>query len=155
MANRARTLALLLVAALPGLAIGQLSEEDSKEVAAYPLAMEKVEKAFKASTGLQRLLRNDPALARDLEARDLQDQIRRFEGSAKVKDALRPLGITPRDFCLTMKAIAMARMAAMMPPTLPHPAASSDHIKFYREHQGEIEKLEEQQALPPEPSPAS
>jgi hypothetical protein len=148
---RASLLVLSLLAVLPQAALAQLSEEDSKAVASYPLSMEKVEKAMKASIALQRLLRNEPSVAHDLEARDLGDQVHRFEGSSKVQDTLKPFGIGARDFCYTMKALAMARMAAMMPPTLPHPAASGDHIKFYREHKEEIEKLEEDAAEPRTP----
>jgi len=44
---RASLLVLSLLAVLPQAALAQLSEEDSKAVASYPLSMEKVEKAMR------------------------------------------------------------------------------------------------------------
>jgi hypothetical protein len=128
-------------------ALAQMTPEDDKAIAEYPLSMEKVEKALKASAALHRLLGTDPGLARSIDASareaTLDDQIRSFESKAKVGDLVRSFAISVRDFCFAIKAVAMAREASRMPPKLPHPAASQEHIQFYRDHQEEIDTLED------------
>jgi hypothetical protein len=136
---------LLGLCAAPALA--QMTGEDQKAIAAYPLSMEKVDKALKASAALHRLLGTDPGLAHEIDASareaSLDQQIRTFESKAKVGELVRSFNITVRDFCLTIKAVAMAQEASRMPPKLPHPAASPEHIQFYRDHQEEIDALED------------
>jgi hypothetical protein len=143
--GRLGILAVALVG-LAGHAFGGLSEADEKAIAEYPLTMEKVESALKASAALHRLLAKNPTLAREVDASSrgaLNEQVRLFESKTQIKDLVRSSTLSVRDFCLTIKAVALAREASEMPPKLSHPGASAEHIQFYREHQEQIDALEE------------
>jgi hypothetical protein len=144
---RTRSLVVVILLGIGAFARAGMTEEEDKVVAGYPLTMEKVEKALRASAALNKSMKTNPALVRELDAAarepTLAEQILHFDSNPKIVTLLKTFEITPRDFCLTLKAVVMARMASLMPPKLPHPAASGEHIKFYRDHQEEIERLEE------------
>ena len=143
--SRGRNLALALLF-VGGTAFAGLSEADEKAIEEYPLTMEKVESALKASAALHRLLAKDPALAREVDASArgaLDDQVHLFESKAEIKGLVQTFTLSIRDFCFTIKAVALAREASEMPPKLPHPGASAEHIHFYRENQEKIDALED------------
>jgi hypothetical protein len=147
----------LLCLAWAAAARAQLTDEEARTLEGHSLNMEKVVKVLRASKAIGELAKKDPAFARDLDATAheprLEQEVKRLEANKTVQDLLRPLGVTPKDFVYTLKALALARQASSMPPTLPHPGASAEHIRFFREHDDEIELLEEQDGSPPSPSP--
>ena len=152
--RRATIIAAVLLAAGSGL-WAQTDDEDAKAIATFPLTMEGVDKALRASAILSKLQRNDTALSQEVAeiAREprLKDQVKRLEANPKLMAPLRSYSLSAREFFLILKGLAAARLASGMPPKLPHPTASDEHIKFYRDHEDEIDALEEN--LAPEPSP--
>ena len=145
--------ALILIFAVS--AAAQLSDEEARTLESYTLTMDHVVKALKASTALNEAMKRDATLARELDelSREprLAVELKKLEGHARIKEQLRPLALEPKDFVLTLKTLANARLASTMPPKLPHPGTSAEHIKFFREHEDEIERLEDE-IISPSPS---
>jgi hypothetical protein len=146
--------ALLVLLTGAGVAAGgELSMEEAKIVAAYPLTMDKVQRKFAVAADLARLSVADPALQRQLqsvnEAKNLDAQINAFSAEPKAAATMRAHGISARDYCLTTLAIGYAEMPqipsqlrpANSPPDPSDVAAPPAHVEFVRAHIDEIQKL--------------
>ena len=144
---------LLLLNGASIAAAGELSMDDAKIVAAYPLTMDKMQRKFAVTADLGRLSVNDPALQSQLQAinegKSLDAQIKAFSAVPKAAAALQAHGMSARDYCLTTLAIAYAEMPRMpaqfrqsnSPPDPSDVAAPPEHVEFVRAHIGEIQKL--------------
>jgi hypothetical protein len=132
---------------------GELSMEDAKIVAAYPLTMDKVQRKFAVAADLGRLSVTDPALQSQLqsinEAKSLDAQIKAFNAVPKAAAAMQAHGISARDYCLTTLAIGYALIPqapsqvrqANSPPDPSEVAAPPEHVEFVQAHIDEIHKL--------------
>jgi hypothetical protein len=154
-----RTTAISLIAFLLLLygpciaAAGELSMDDAKIVAAYPLTMDKVQRKFAVAADLGRQSVTDPALQSQLQAinevKSLDAQIKAFSAVPKAAAAMQAHGISARDYCLTTLAVAYAQMQQMpaqfrqanSPPDPSLIAAPPEHVEFVRAHIDEIHKL--------------
>jgi hypothetical protein len=144
-------LALLNGAAIA--AAGELSLDDAKIVAAYPLSMDKVQKKFAVAADLGRLSLTDQALQSQLqsinEAKSLDAQIKAFSAVPKAAAAMQAHGISARDYCLTTLALGYALMPrapaqfrqANSPPDPSDVAAPPEHVEFVTAHRDEIHQL--------------
>jgi hypothetical protein len=132
---------------------GELSMDDAKIVAAYPLTMDKVQRKFAVAADLGRLSVTDPALQGQLqsinEGKSLDAQIKAFSAVPKAAAAMQAHGISARDYCLTTLAIGYA-LTPQVPAqfrqanSAPDPsvvAAPPEHVEFVRAHIDEIQKL--------------
>ena len=147
------TAILLLLHGASIAAAGELSMDDAKIVAAYPLTMDKVQRKFAVAADLGRLSVTDPALQSQLqsiiEAKSLDAQIKAFSAVPKAAAAMQAHGISARDYCLTTLALGYALMPrapaqfrqANSPPDPSEVAAPSEHVEFVRAHIDEIHKL--------------
>ena len=134
-------------------AAGELSMDDAKIVAAYPLTMDKVQRKFAVAADLGRLSVTDPALQSQLqsinEAKSLDEQIKAFSAVPKAAAAMQAHGISTRDYCLTTLALGYALMPrapaqfrqANSPPDPSDVAAPPDHVEFVQAHMDEIRQL--------------
>lgn len=144
---------LLLLNGASIAAEGDLSMDDAKIIAAYPLTMDKVQRKFAAAADLARLSMTDPALKTQLqsisEAKGLDAQIKVTATVPKFAAALQAHGISARDYCLTTLAIGYAMIPrvpaqyrqANSPPDPEDLAAAPEHVEFVLAHRDEIEKL--------------
>jgi hypothetical protein len=132
---------------------GDLSMEDAKTIAAYPLTMDKVQRKFAAAADLARLSAADPALQTQLEsineAKGLDAQIKAFSAVPKAAAAMQAHGISARDYSLTTLAVNYAQvpqvpaqyLPANVPPTPSMVAAPPEHVAFVKAHLDEIHQL--------------
>jgi hypothetical protein len=144
---------LLLLNGASIAAAGELSMDDAKIVAAYPLTMDKVQRKFAVAADLGRQSVTDPALQSQLqainEAKSLDAQIKAFSAVPKAAAAMQAHGISARDYCLTTLAINYAQIPQMpaqfrqanSPPDPNLVAAPPEHVEFVRAHIDEIRKL--------------
>jgi hypothetical protein len=152
------SLTAFLLSLLNGASIaagGDLSMDDAKIVAAYPLTMDKVQRKFAVAADLARLSVTDPALQTQLqsinEAKNLDAQIKAFGAVPKAAAAMQAHGISARDYCLTTLAVGYALIPrapaqfrqANLPPDPGDVAAAPEHVEFVRAHIDEINKLTE------------
>lgn len=133
---------ILLMSALPIMA--QSTMPEAKAVAAYPLTMDHVTRALGAT---------DMPSDRTINELPLEDRIKRIEATPKLAGVLKTHGISARDFVMTSAAVGAAVIVAGLMDTGekgPGPSAPNqilwasappDHIKFYRDHKAEIDKL--------------
>jgi hypothetical protein len=134
-------------------AAGELSMDDAKIVAAFPLTMDKVQKKFAVAADLARQSVTDPALQSQLqsinEGKSLDAQIKAFSAVPKAAAAMQSHGISARDYCLTTLALGYALMPrapaqfrqANSPPDPSDVAAPPDHVEFVQAHMDEIRQL--------------
>lgn len=134
---------VLLMSTLPIRAQGSMPE--AKAVAAYPLTMDHVTRVFLVSTDLP----SDRAV----NELPLEDRIKRLDATPKVVAVLKAHGISSRDFVMTGAAVGASMIVAGLidsgekgpgPSTanqIQWTAAPPEHIKFYRDHKAEIDKL--------------
>ena len=134
-------------------AAGELSMDDAKSVAAYPLTMDKVQRKFAVAADLGRLSVTDPALQSQLqsinEAKSLEAQIKAFSAVPKAAAVMQAHGISARDYCLTTLAIGYALMPQApaqlrqtnSPPDPSEVAAPPEHVEFVLAHRDEIHQL--------------
>ncbi|HEY2682668.1 MAG TPA: hypothetical protein VGI93_04100 [Steroidobacteraceae bacterium] len=134
-------------------AAGDLSMEDAKVLAAYPLTEDKLQRKFAVAADLGRLSAADPALQRQLqsvnEGPGLDAQIKAFGAIPKAAAIMQSHGISARDYCLTTLAINYALMSqvpaqlrpANLPPEPALVAAPPGHVEFVQSHMDEIHKL--------------
>jgi hypothetical protein len=144
---------LLLLNGASTAAAGELSMDDAKIVAAYPLTVDKVQRKFAVAADLGRLSVTDPALQNQMQAinevKSLDAQIKAFSAVPKAAAALQAHGISARDYCLTTLALGYAQMPRMpaqfrqanSPPDPSDVAAPPEHVEFVRAHIDEIHKL--------------
>ncbi len=144
---------LLLLNGASIAAAGELSMDDAKIVAAYPLTMDKMQRKFAVAADLGRLSVNDAALQSQLQAinegKSVDAQIKAFSAVPKAAAALQAHGMSARDYCLTTLAIGYAEMRRMpaqfrqanSPPDPSDVAAPPEHVEFVRAHFDEIQKL--------------
>jgi hypothetical protein len=121
---------------------------EAKTVAAYPLTMDHVTRLFQVSADVP----SDKTMS-DLT---LEDKIKRIDATPKLSAGLKAHGISSRDFVMTGAAMGAAIAVsglmdtgekgpgASLPNQIEWAAAPPDHIKFYRDHKAEIDKLVEQ-----------
>jgi hypothetical protein len=142
---------LALGVAIPGM--GQTTEKEAHDLAAYPLTMEHVTGQYQVLIDLTRQEQQDPALKRELQGWSglpLDRQIQLYETNPKVTAIVKAHGITARDQVMTQTAlmalmIALPSVEAKKGPSvankLQFEASPADHVKFYRDHELEITKL--------------
>ncbi|MFN3325373.1 MAG: hypothetical protein ACK5AZ_17910 [Bryobacteraceae bacterium] len=152
---RVSTIALvLLCAVLAAPLFGQTPDE--KEVMAYRLSMEKVQKLADAFRNLVKVAENDPALyakirkaEKDAPAAagkvDVSAVVRKFEaGGPKIMGAVTSTGLTPREFVVCNIAFLQAAMANAffkgkldkLPLTIPR-----ENVEFVQKNEKEIESI--------------
>jgi len=115
--------------------------------------MDHITRHYQTLMDLTREEQRDPGLKRDLQGWSklpLDRQIQLYETSPKTAAIVKAHGITARDQVMTQTAL-MALMIALpsiegkkganAANKLQFEASSTDHVKFYREHQAEITKL--------------
>jgi hypothetical protein len=146
---------LLLANRASPAAAGDLSMDDAKIIAAYPLSMDKVQRKFAVAADLGRQSVTDPALQSQLqstnEAKGLDGQIKAIGAVPKAAAAMQAHGISARDYCLTTLALGYAQtpqIPAQYRPgnSAPDPslvAAPPEHVQFVKAHIDEIHKLTE------------
>jgi hypothetical protein len=146
---------LLLVSGASLAAAGDLSMDDAKIIAAYPLTMDNVQRKFAVAADLGRLSVADPALQRQLqstnEAKGLDGQIKAIGAVPKAAAAMQAHGISARDYCLTTLALGYAQTPQIpsqyrpgnSPPDPSLVAAPPEHVEFVKAHIEEIHKLTE------------
>jgi hypothetical protein len=144
---------LLLLSGASFAAAGELSMDDAKIVATYPLSMDKVQRKFAVAADLGRLSVTDPPLQSQMQAinevEGLDAQIKAFSAVPKAAAVLQAHGMSARDYCLTTLAVAYAEIPqiaaqfrqANSPPDPSLVAASPEHVEFVRAHIDEIRKL--------------
>lgn len=150
--HRVRTFAGCIIAmtflavALPLRAQNTMAE--AKAVGAYPLTMDHVTRVFQSYADVP----SDKTIS-DLT---LEDKIKRIDATPKLSAGLKAHGISSRDFVMTGVAIGAAiAVSGLMDTGEKGPGASTenqiewtaappDHVKFYRDHKAEIDKLVEQ-----------
>lgn len=134
---------VLMMSTLPIWAQDTMTE--AKAVAAYPLTMDHVAREFQAST--------DMPSDRAISELSLEDRIKRLDTTPKASTVLKAHGISSRDFVMTGAAVGSAiAVAGLMDsgekglsPSAANQilwaAAPQEHIRFYRDHKAEIDKL--------------
>jgi hypothetical protein len=125
---------------------------EAEAIAAYPLTMDHVARQFKVAADLYK----DPQLKNqytEVNELSLEDRIQKVESLPKLASVAKAHGITVRDLIMTSAALGPAiAVAGLMdtgergPGTSPEnkvfwAAAPPEHIKFYRDHKAEVDKL--------------
>ncbi|MGC1423958.1 MAG: hypothetical protein WA354_06150 [Terracidiphilus sp.] len=134
---------VLMMSTLPIWAQDTMTE--AKAVAAYPLTMDHVAREFQAST--------DMPSGRAINELPLEDRIKRLDATPKAAAVLKVHGLSSRDFVMTGAAVGAAIIVAGLLDSgekgpgpgaanqIQWAAAPPEHIKFYRDHKAEIDKL--------------
>jgi hypothetical protein len=147
------TVFLSLLTGVGAALAADLSMDDAKTVAAYPLTMDKVQRKFAVAADLGRQSVSNPALQQQLqainEAKNLDAQIKAFSAVPQAAAVMQSHGISPRDYCLTTLAIGYALTPqipaqyrhANSPPDPSEVAAPPEHVEFVHAHIDEIHKL--------------
>jgi hypothetical protein len=135
-------------------ASAQITMDDAKVIAAYPLTMEKMEEKYEATTEIARLAGSDPDFARQMDPgasqTTLDGQIKAFNAVPKAVSIVQAHGLSVRDYSLITMAINTA-MLPQVPEALRsakskqvenpvQAAASPEHVQFVQTHREEIRK---------------
>jgi hypothetical protein len=144
---------IVLIACMTLSAYAQFTASEAKVIGAYPLTVEKMNRAFQASLDLARLSASDPNFKRQLQGGDhtLEGQIHSFESSPKAAGIIRSHDLSVRDYCLTTMAINLAMQPEGRIPEAARPkgwqsdpvydGASREHVQFVDAHMVEIRKV--------------
>lgn len=134
-------------------AAAELTMDDAKVLAAYPLTMDHVQRKFAVAADLARLSLANPALQSQLQSLNaiagLDAQIKALGAVPKAAATMQAHGISVRDYCLTTLAVGYALMPQMpaqlrpanSPPDPDLVAAPPEHVEFVRSHRDEIHRL--------------
>jgi hypothetical protein len=141
---------LVLIMGSP--ANAQITMDDAKVIAAYPLTMEKMDKKYEATTEIARLAGSDPDFARQMDPgasqTTLDGQIKAFNAVPKAVSIVQAHGLSFRDYSVITMAINTA-MLPQVPEALRsakskqvedpvQAAASPEHVQFVQTHREEI-----------------
>jgi hypothetical protein len=131
----------------------QVSMQDAKVIAAYPLTMDKVQKKYEATIEITQISASDSGFHAQLEKianqPTLDTQIRSIEALPQAAKIIQKHGLSVRDYALTTMALNTA-MIPQAPEGLrskqiePDPlqiAASPEHVRFLQDHREEIHKM--------------
>ena len=137
---------IAMILLLPALSVrAQNSIAEAKAVAAYTLTMDHVTRVFQLAA--------DIPSDKSTNELSLEDRIKHIDATPKLADVLKAHGISARDFVMTGAALGAAIAVsglmdtgekgpgASLPNQIEWTAAPPDHIKFYRDHKAEIDKL--------------
>jgi hypothetical protein len=151
------SLAVFLFAAPP--LRSQTTMQEATAVAAYSLSMEHVRQALAVSADLYRAAATDPKRRGEnklINTLPLEERIHRIEANAFSIGTCRARGIGARDYVMTGAALSPAMGVARLMDSGekgpgPGPenrmfwaAAPPDHVRFYRDHRAEIDRLVEE-----------
>src|ERR1035441_8990386 len=144
----------LVLIMLGNAASAQITMDDAKVIAAYPLTVEKMEKKYEAATELARLAGTDPDFPRQMDSgagqTTLDGKIKAFNGVPKAVSIVQAHGLSVRDYSLITLSINTA-MLPQVPEALRsvkskqvedpvQAAASPEHVQFVQTHREEIRK---------------
>ncbi|MFZ0808381.1 MAG: hypothetical protein WAN03_19470 [Candidatus Sulfotelmatobacter sp.] len=144
----------LVLIMLGGAASAQITMDDAKVIAAYPLTVDKMERKYEATVEIARLAGSDPDFARQIDSgasqTTLDGQIKAFNAVPKAVSIVQAHGLSVRDYSLITMAINTAmlpqvpealRSAKSKPVEDPvQAAASPEHVQFVQTHREEIRK---------------
>lgn len=126
------------VAVLPA----QTQTADDKDLESFTLSVERLKKSTDTNTAIAKLGASDASLIARLESdtedRSITAMVRRLEREPKIVDALKSIGISARDYSLTMVAMFQtSMMAEMHTGDMTLPGTLGENITFFNTHQPE------------------
>jgi hypothetical protein len=133
-----------------------VDDPDMKELAAYTLTMDAVNKVDAANKAMIAAIRKDPRLApkdddSTGDAKTLTDMERKINGMPVMAAALKQAGMSARDyakFMMAMMQASFAEMAKQMSAKAGKPFQTPEgvnpaNITFVEQHQADLKKLED------------
>jgi hypothetical protein len=129
-----------------------ISMSDAKQIAAFPLTVDNMQKMYRIMAELARMTvanENEQELKKD-EERSLDEKVHTLQATTNVANVCRANGLSVRDYVLATLAVNIALMPTNDPtyragvPRKPDDpvdvAAPPEHVRFVQAHLTEIQK---------------
>jgi hypothetical protein len=124
-------------------------DPDQKELYAYVLTMDKVQKLDGATKGLEELSKKHPEVKDEGNAKSLDEMVQKFQKYPDAMAVLAKNGITPREYAVGIMTLVQAGMAVGMkksgtykeyPPQMLK-LVSKPNLDFVEQHWDVIQKM--------------